>query len=121
MVSEPVEPGRMRTAEPTLADVMKRAAEQVSFTVALTICGVSVVALALVLAFGGSHWRVALLLVATGSFGVWTLADHERREGATPESPRWRLLQSVSGVLGISAVFVLFLAFLGAALGLWIS
>jgi hypothetical protein len=111
----------MRVEEPTLAVVMRRVGERVSFTAAVAICWLSVVALAIVLAFGASHWRVALLLVATGMFGVWTLADHERRDGRIPEARRWHLLQGVSGAVGMAAVFILFLAFLGSALGLWIS
>lgn len=100
---------------------MSRAGERVSHGAALAICGVSVAALAIVLAFGAAHWRIALLMVATGCFGTWTLADHERREGAMPAPPRWRFVQGTSALLGVAAVFVLLLTFLASALGLWIS
>ncbi len=121
MVSEPVDPGRLPATEPTLAEMMRRARERISFTTALAICGISVVGLAIVLAFGASHWRIALLFVALGSFGGWTLADHEQVEGPSSPPFAWRLLQGVSGFLGVAAIFILLLTFLGSALGLWIS
>ncbi|MEP7348183.1 MAG: hypothetical protein ABI877_23150, partial [Gemmatimonadaceae bacterium] len=121
MVIEPVEPGRLQMQEPTLAAMMSRVGERISFTLAAAICGVSVVALTIILAFGGWHWRIALILVATASFGAWTLADHERREGNGPLAPRWRILQGVAGLFGITAIFVLLLTLLASALGLWIS
>lgn len=109
------------SAEPTLADMMSRVGERLSFTAALVICGVSVLGLAAVLAFGVAHWRLALFLVATGSFGAWTLSDHERRAAATTSAARWRLLQGGAAVLGVASVFVLFLTYLASALGMWIS
>ena len=120
MANDLPEPGQVPLAEPTLGEIMRRAGGRLSHTFALWICGLSVAALAIVLAFGTSSWRIALFLVATLSFGTWTLADHERREGAN-RAPPWRVLQAVSALVGMASVFLLLLSLLASALGLWIS
>ncbi len=111
----------VRAPEPTLAELMRGLGRRIPFMVSLAICGTSVVALASVLLVWPSRWKVALALTAAGAFGAWIVADHERYDRGTADGPLWQWLQGISGFLGVAAVFVLLLGFLGSALGLWVS
>lgn len=113
-------PGTVKR-ELTLPELMSVMAQRVSFTAALWVCAVGVVGLVAVLLLVPSWWRLALVCLAAACFGAWTMADHERLEGATQLAARWRALQGVSFGVGVVTMFTLFLALLSSALGLWIS